>query len=165
MRVSRTRLNDGLKGVACTEKHTAAVRLPTARHLYGLYKHRLKAVGVTPLGARPEPALQFSHFVFRVVRPHGHALALTCASGATKAGPLPSSGLSPPSTVLPAPRTPAWLRALSAPALYARSLPNVGCQHGSRVFHTSPSKHAAHTPGKPSTRSRTKALCIAFAAK
>src|SRR5205807_3966538 len=59
---------------------------------------RVKAPCLAPLGTSPEPALQFSHFVFRVVRPHGHALVLTCASGATKAGLLPSSGLSPPSS-------------------------------------------------------------------
>src|SRR3990167_701227 len=92
------------------------------------YKQRMKSECVAALGTRPEPALQLSHFVFRVVRPHGHALAL------------------------------------SAPALYARSLPDVGCQDGSRVFRTSPSKHAAaHTPGKPNVRSGTRTLCIAFA--
>jgi hypothetical protein len=43
-----------------------------------------------------------------------------------KAGPLPSSALScTPSSVLWAPRIPSWLRALSASALYARSLPDL----------------------------------------
>src|SRR5438094_8596220 len=96
----------------------------------------------------------------------GHALALTCAADATKAGPSPSSGLSPPSSVRWAPRTPAALRALSALALYGWVLPDVGGADGPLVFRTSPSKRAAATtPGSPSALPGLPERCAsAFAA-
>src|SRR4030065_553900 len=86
------------------------------------------------------------------------------ASG-TEAVPPPSSGFPPPSPVLRTPRTPSRLRATSAPALYARSLPDAGRRVGSLLFRTPPSKRAAAlTPGRPSARSGTRTLSMAFAA-
>src|SRR5512138_1717155 len=92
---------------------------------------RMETPRAAPLGGHVQPALEFSHFVCGGVGPHGHALALTPSADATKAGPLPSTRLSRASPVLRAPRTPFRLRALSAPALCARSLPDVGCRRGS----------------------------------
>jgi hypothetical protein len=54
---------------------------------------RVKAPLRASLGSDEKPALEFSHFVYGVVGPFGHALALTSIADATKAGPLPSGGV------------------------------------------------------------------------
>src|SRR5438034_2473855 len=72
-------------------------------------------------GGHEKPALELSHFARRVVGCCHHALALTPRYGRDQSRALSLQRLSPPSSLLWAPRTPSRHGGIS-PSAYARRL-------------------------------------------
>ncbi len=94
---ARRRGSTGRRFPRCRGCVSLASTLPEGRHSSRLGHTAREAPTRCPLGCGTQPALQFSHFVARptaagVVRsgPAGHSLALTCSSGVTTPGTLPS---------------------------------------------------------------------------
>ena len=102
---------------ALTRFHASARTSPRQIRSYSAWKRRLPA----SLGSHVKPALELSDFVRRVVGPLGHALALTPSRRRDQSRALSLQRLSPPSSLLRAPRTPSRHDAIS-PSAYTRRL-------------------------------------------
>ena len=113
VRFSRTRLTDGLPGVACAASNWTNGRVCQRTSLRSAYCARPLAARCCLARAHRLPAAlrAFSTEVLDLaVMPSRLRLFATT----TEAGPLPSGGLSPTSSVLWTPRTPFRLPAISA---------------------------------------------------
>src|SRR6266496_4907296 len=115
------------------------------------------------LGGHEKPALELSHFQRRVVGCRHHALALTPRYGHDQSRALSLQRLSPPSSLLWAPRTPSRHSRISRSAYTRRLCPTWAVEEGLPVPHQAIPACRLPYPGSVLRPSGPRTQSVAFA--